>query len=124
MILPPILGEIRMVEHRSSRHDVCKGSTGADQISAMIYDHEPKEGKVETIYTPDGSALQMYTSLPHFPLYGDKEFPHNRVASSLATRQHDGMTLSDDDKKALQGYREFPNSQELGYYADCKSRAS
>ncbi len=117
MILPPILGEIRMVEHRNSHSDVCKGSTMSDQISAMVYDNEPKEGRVETIYTPDGLAMQMYTSMPHFPQFGDKEFPHSRVGSSLVTRQHDGVPLSSDDKKMLAGYRQFPNSDEMGYMA-------
>ncbi|CAN5120508.1 hypothetical protein BH10CYA1_BH10CYA1_35100 [soil metagenome] len=106
-----------MVDHRNSRNDVCKGSTVADQINGMIYDHEPKEGRVETIYTPEGLGMQFYTSMPHFPQFGDKEFPHGRTASSLVTRQHDGEPLTADDKKALAGYRQFPNSDSMGYLA-------
>ena len=118
MILPPILGEIRMVEHRNARNnEVCKGSPAADQINAMIYDHEPKEGRVETIYNSNGMGTQFYTSMPHYPQFGDKEFPHSRIASSLVTRQHDGEQLTSDDKKALAGYRQFPNSDSMGYLA-------
>ncbi len=117
MILPPILGEIRMVEHRNSRTEVCKGTTLVDQLNAMAYDNEPKEGRVETIYNADGMGMQFYTSLPHHPQFGDKEFPHSRLASSLATRQHEGVPLSSDDKKMLAGYRQYPNSDAIGYMA-------
>ncbi|MBS1956102.1 MAG: hypothetical protein JST89_18100 [Cyanobacteria bacterium SZAS-4] len=105
-----------MVE-RNLHKDVCKGTTEYDQLKAMVYDNEPKEGRVETMYTDNGMALQYYTSLPHFPQFGDKEFPHSRLASSLVTREHEGVALSSDDKKMLAGYRQFPNSDSMGYMA-------
>lgn len=106
-----------MVRHRDSGETVCKGTTFVDLMDMAREAGTPKEGRVETIYTPQGMGLQFYTVLPHAPQYGDREFPHSRSASYLATREHEGDKLTSDERKALAGYRQYPNSQELGYFA-------
>lgn len=106
-----------MVERISSRDDVCKGSTSLDQIKALVYDNEPKEGRLETFTAANGIQVQLHTSSPHYPQFGDKEFPHSRIGSSLVTRQHEGEPLTSDDLKMLAGYRQFPNSDSMGYMA-------
>jgi hypothetical protein len=83
----------------------------------MHLDSQPREGRIETIYTPSGQALEMFTSLPRPALYGDKEFPHSLGGSALVTKQHNGEKLTADEQKALAGYRQYPNSDLMGNWA-------
>lgn len=106
-----------MGRHGESSDRVCRGTTFIDEINIARQAGAPKEGRYETIYTPEGLGLQLYTALPRTPQYGDREFPNSRSASYLATREHEGDKLSADERKALAGYRQYPNSAELGYFA-------